>query len=103
YSKRLHNLHGGFTHYRNYRAFLISWYNGNMVISILQFFSHILFIYLAHHLLVTTVDWSRWLKVTGDNQRKINLLILFLAIALGYLVSTFFLELLMVGRSFANM
>ncbi|WP_187173147.1 DUF1146 family protein, partial [Enterococcus faecium] len=55
-----------------------------MVISILQFFSHILFIYLAHHLLVTTVDWSRWLKVTGDNQRKINLLILFLAIALGY-------------------
>ncbi|HHT7747075.1 TPA: DUF1146 family protein, partial [Streptococcus suis] len=82
---------------------LISWYNGNMVISILQFFSHILFIYLAHHLLVTTVDWSRWLKVTGDNQRKINLLILFLAIALGYLVSTFFLELLMVGRSFANM
>ncbi|MEG3297271.1 DUF1146 family protein [Streptococcus suis] len=83
--------------------FLISWYNGNMVISILQFFSHILFIYLAHHLLVTTVDWSRWLKVTGGNQRKINLLILFLAIALGYLVSTFFLELLMVGRSFANM
>ncbi|HEL2068101.1 TPA: DUF1146 domain-containing protein [Streptococcus suis] len=74
-----------------------------MVISILQFFSHILFIYLAHNLLVTTVDWSRWLKVTGDNQRKINLLILFLAIALGYLVSTFFLELLMVGRSFANM
>ncbi|HGA1486643.1 TPA: DUF1146 family protein [Streptococcus suis] len=62
-----------------------------------------LFIYLAHHLLVTTVDWSRWLKVTGDNQRKINLLILFLAIALGYLVSTFFLELLMMGRSFANM
>ncbi|MGU7902821.1 DUF1146 family protein [Streptococcus suis] len=41
--------------------------------------------------------------MTGDNQRKINLLILFLAIALGYLVSTFFLELLMVGRSFANM
>ncbi|HEM3633088.1 TPA: DUF1146 domain-containing protein [Streptococcus suis] len=74
-----------------------------MVISILQFFSHILLIYLAHHLLVTTVDWSRWLKVTGDNQRKINLLILFLAIALGYLVSTFFLELLMMGRSFANM
>ncbi|HEL2264073.1 TPA: DUF1146 domain-containing protein [Streptococcus suis] len=74
-----------------------------MVISILQFFSYILFIYLAHHLLVTTVDWSRWLKVTGDNQRKINLLILFLAIALGYLVSTFFLELLMMGRSFANM
>lgn len=82
--------------------FCISWYNGNMIISILQFFSHILFIYLAHHLLVTTVDWSRWLKVTGENQQKINLLILFLAIALGYLVSNFFLELLVVGRSFAN-
>ncbi|HFU4058713.1 TPA: DUF1146 family protein [Streptococcus suis] len=73
-----------------------------MVISILQFFSHLLFIYLSHHLLVSTVDWSKILKVTGENQRKINLLILFLAIALGYLVSTFFLELLVVGRSFAN-
>lgn len=82
--------------------FFISWYNGNMVISILQFFSHLLFIYLSYHLLVSTVDWSNFLKVTGENQRKINLLILFLAIALGYLVSTFFLELLVVGRSFAN-
>ena len=30
-------------------------------------------------------------------------LILFIAIALGYLVSTFFLELLLIGRSFATM
>lgn len=82
--------------------FFISWYNESMVISILQFFSHLLFIYLSYHLLVSTVDWSKFLKVTGENQRKINLLILFLAIALGYLVSTFFLELLVVGRSFAN-
>ncbi|HFI0155959.1 TPA: DUF1146 family protein [Streptococcus suis] len=73
-----------------------------MVTSILQLLSHILFIYLAHHLLVTTVDWARWLKVTGDNQPKINLLILFLAITLGYLVSTFFLELVIIGRSFGT-
>jgi uncharacterized integral membrane protein (TIGR02327 family) len=53
--------------------------------------------------LITTVDWERWLKVTGDNQPKINMLILFIAIALGYLVSTFFLELLLIGRSFATM
>ena len=74
-----------------------------MIQSILQFISHLLFIYISYHLLITTVDWARWLKVTGDNQTKINMLILFIAIALGYLVSTFFLELLLIGRSFATM
>lgn len=73
-----------------------------MIRSILQLFSHILFIYLAHHLLITTVDWTRCLRMTGDDQRKVNTLVLFLAIALGYIVSTFFLELLMIGRSFAR-
>lgn len=74
-----------------------------MIQSILQFISHLLFIYISYHLLITTVDWARWLKVTGDNQPKINMLILFIAIALGYLVSTLFLELLLIGRSFATM
>ena len=74
-----------------------------MIQSILQFISHLLFIYISYHLLITTVDWARWLKVTGDHQPKINMLILFIAIALGYLVSTFFLELLLIGRSFATM
>ena len=74
-----------------------------MIQSILQFISHLLFIYISYHLLITTVDWARRLKVTGDNQPKINMLILFIAIALGYLVSTFFLELLLIGRSFATM
>lgn len=74
-----------------------------MIQSILQFISHLLFIYISYHLLITTVDWARWFKVTGDNQPKINMLILFIAIALGYLVSTFFLELLLIGRSFATM
>lgn len=74
-----------------------------MIQSIFQFISHLLFIYISYHLLITTVDWARWLKVTEDNQPKINMLILFIAIALGYLVSTFFLELLLIGRSFATM
>ena len=74
-----------------------------MIQSILQFISHLLFIYISYHLLITTVDWALWLKVTGDNQPQINMLILFIAIALGYLVSTFFLELLLIGRSFATM
>lgn len=70
-----------------------------MITSFLEFLSHILFIYIAHHLLVTVVDWSKWMKVSGNNQRKIQLLILFFAIALGYLVSTFFLQILAIGRS----
>ncbi|MCQ8263161.1 hypothetical protein, partial [Streptococcus suis] len=36
YSKRLHNLYGGFTHYRNYRAGkggkVDMWYNGKISI-----------------------------------------------------------------------
>ncbi len=68
----------------------------------LTFFSHMLFIYLAHRLLVQVVDWSKWLKVTAENQRNIQLFILFLAVGLGYLVSAFFLDLLSIGRTLAQ-
>lgn len=69
-----------------------------MMITFLTFFSHMLFIYLSHRLLVEVVDWSKWLKVTAENQINIQLFILFLAVGLGYLVSTFFLDLLSIGR-----
>ncbi|MGZ7244276.1 DUF1146 family protein, partial [Streptococcus pyogenes] len=37
------------------------------------------------------------------NQRKNRLLVLFLAISLGYLLSTFFLDLMTIGRTFSEL
>ncbi|MBF0778675.1 DUF1146 family protein [Streptococcus cuniculi] len=73
-----------------------------MVLSFVTICSHLLFIYLVHHLLLSVVDWSKWLKGTADNQKHIQLFMLFLAIALGYLVSAFFLDLLSIGRNIAE-
>ncbi|MGT2714951.1 DUF1146 family protein [Streptococcus respiraculi] len=73
-----------------------------MVLSLLNVCSHLLFIYLAHHLLLSVVDWSKWLKGTAENQKKIQLFIVFLAIALGYMVSAFFLDILSIGRNLSE-
>ena len=62
------------------------------MILFLTFASHLLFIYVAHQLLTKVVDWNKFLKGTAENQRKIQLLVLFIAIALGFLVSNFFLR-----------
>lgn len=75
------------------------WYNGNMITSLLGLLSHLLFIYLSHSLLISVIDWSKLVRGTAENQGKIRLLILFLAIALGYIVSGFFLDILSMSRS----
>ena len=64
--------------------------------------SHLLFIFFAFHLLSTVVSWERFLKVNADNALKIRLLILFLSIALGYLVSLFFLSIYQVSFDILN-
>ncbi|ATF65751.1 hypothetical protein CO687_09875 [Streptococcus gordonii] len=64
--------------------------------------SHLLFIFLSHQLLSSLVNWERLLKVNSDNALKIRLLILFLSIALGYLVSLFFLSIYQVSFDILN-
>lgn len=64
--------------------------------------SHLLFIFLSHQLLSSLVNWERLLKVNADNVLKIRLLILFLSIALGYLVSLFFLSIYQVSFDILN-
>ena len=64
--------------------------------------SHLLFIFMSFHLLSTVVSWERFLKVNADNALKIRLLILFLSIALGYLVSLFFLSIYQVSFDILN-
>lgn len=58
---------------------------------------------MAHQLLTSVVDWNKFLKGSAENQRKIQLLVLFLAIALGYLVSNFFLDLMTIGRTLSEL
>ncbi|UQS82879.1 DUF1146 family protein [Bombilactobacillus folatiphilus] len=57
--------------------------------NLLIIFSHLFFIWLAF-LAVQTLDWDRVLHVHTNNWGKI--LIVFLAIALGYNVSSFFIS-----------
>ncbi len=81
------------------RIFRNFWYNESMVKSLVTVCSHLLFIYLAHYLLLSVVDWSKLVKGTAENQKKIQLFIVFVAIALGYLVSAFFLDVLSISRN----
>ena len=55
--------------------------------------SHILFIYLVFQLLKDLVKWDQILKVTNDNAGKVRLLVALCSIGLGFLVSSFFLNL----------
>ncbi|MGX7074017.1 DUF1146 family protein [Falseniella ignava] len=55
--------------------------------------SHMLFIYLSFYLLKDLVKWEKILKVTADNTKKIRLLVAFLSIALGFIISSFFISL----------
>ncbi|WP_128836881.1 DUF1146 family protein [Streptococcus sp. DD11] len=73
-----------------------------MIEIIFQLGSHLLFIFFAFHLLSTVVDWERFLKVNADNAIKIRFLILLLSIALGYLVSLFFIGIYDMSRSIFN-
>ncbi len=77
-------------------------YNECMILYV-TFLSHLLFIYMAYQLLISVVDWSKFLKGTAENRLKIQLLMLFLAIGMGYMVSTFFLDILVMSRQFAQL
>jgi len=55
--------------------------------------SHMFFIYLVFQLLKDLVRWDQILKVTKDNAKKVRLLVVLYSIGLGYLISSFFLNL----------
>ena len=54
--------------------------------------SHMFFVYLVFQLLKDLVKWDQILKVTKDNARKVRLLVVLCSIGLGYLISSFFLN-----------
>ena len=55
--------------------------------------SHILFIYFSFYLLKDLVRWEKLLKVNADNTRKVLLLVAFLSVMMGYILSSFFISL----------
>lgn len=69
-----------------------------MIQMIFTFTSHLIFIYFSFYLLNTAVEWSRFLRMDPENARRSRVLILFLSIALGYLVSLFFLSIYNMSR-----
>lgn len=62
-------------------------------------FSHMAFIALTHRLLVTLFDWQKVIKGTPDHLRLLNLFLIFLSIAIGFIVSTFLLTLIQFSQN----
>ena len=71
----------------------------NMTQAIFSLSSHFLFAFISFQLLYKVVDWGRFFKVRADNERAIRLLVIFISLALGYLVSHFFISIYEVSRS----
>ncbi len=74
-------------------------YNRSMNNQLVVVASHLCFIYLTHRLLGELVAWDKWLRITPENTRKAQVLHLLLSIALGFLVSSFFLSLVSLSQS----
>lgn len=60
--------------------------------------SHMMFIIMSHRLLLAVFDWTKLVDQKRDNQQAIKLLLIFLSIAVGYLVSNFLQELITISR-----
>ena len=69
------------------------WYNSQMVQLLFTLSSHMLFIYFSFYLLKDLVRWEKLLKVNADNTRKVLLLVAFLSVMMGYILSSFFISL----------
>ena len=80
------------------------WYNETMAI-INQFVtlaSHLVFIGLSYQMLISLFDWAKIIKNPIENTGKLKLFLLFISIALGYLISSFILSVLAFGQNMAS-
>ena len=80
------------------------WYNRSMTI-INQFVtlaSHLVFIGLSYHMLISLFDWAKIVKNPIENTGKLKLFLLFVSIALGYLTSSFILSVLAMGQNMTS-
>lgn len=59
---------------------------------------HLFFISFSYQLLTALFDWEKMIKLTPDNLGRVRVLVVFLSIALGYMVSSFFLMIISLGQ-----
>lgn len=76
-------------------------YNRSMelLIKIIAFLCHLFFIGLSYQLLISVIDWTKVSHHRPDNLGRLRLFVFLLAIALGYLVSHFMLELIQISQT----
>lgn len=74
-----------------------------MNIQILAVCSHLFFIYVSHRLLGDLLTWNKLLRITSENTHKAQLLHLMFSIALGFLVSSFFLSLVQLSMELRSL
>lgn len=54
---------------------------------------------MTHQLLRQLFDWSKIIKNSAENVGRLKVFILFLSIAIGYLISHFFLEIITMSQT----
>ena len=64
--------------------------------------SHLVFIGLTYQMVNTLFDWEKITKNVIVNTGKLKLFLLFISIALGYLISFFILSVLAFGQNMAS-
>ena len=64
--------------------------------------SHLVFIGLTYQMVNTLFDWEKITKNVIVNTGKLKLFLLFISIALGYLISSFILSVLAFGQNMAS-
>ncbi|MBM7642155.1 DUF1146 family protein [Streptococcus loxodontisalivarius] len=60
--------------------------------------SHAIFILIAYQLLSQLFDWSKLIKNSLENSSRLNLLLIFFSIALGYMVSSFLISVIQMSQ-----
>ncbi|MGT2906428.1 DUF1146 family protein [Streptococcus dentiloxodontae] len=70
----------------------------NIINTSITIISHLVFISLSYQMLISLFDWSKIIKIPAENEGKLRLFLLFLSIALGYLVSSFLLAILQLSQ-----
>lgn len=64
-----------------------------------MFMTHLIFIGMSYQLLITLFDWSKFIYNRPENVGKLRLFLFLVAIAIGYLVSHFMIELIQLSQS----
>lgn len=67
--------------------------------NIVTLLSHLVFIIMTHQILRNLFDWSKIIKNPTENLGRLKVFILFISIAVGYLVSHFVLDVVLASQS----